>query len=129
MRHNTAPLTRSALPQVRPAYSKPVPVLHTIDPMRTEGGFVRGPNVIPGAAPPPQSPLIGRTTPADFPLSSSNELKMSKQMYTSMHASRIPVNRAFATQRPRSAYPASHKFMHVFAGKEGGLGLMVAFKA
>ena len=53
---------------------------------------------------------------------------MRKQAYANASASRIPVTRAYApAERPQSAcYPSQHKFMHVFAGKPGGLSLCPA---
>ena len=57
---------------IREKYSKTIPVYHPIDPMRSEAGFVRGPNIIPGAAPPPESPLHTappiQMVPADWKL-------------------------------------------------------------
>jgi hypothetical protein len=49
--------TVNDIPTVREPYSKTIPLFHPIDPMRAEAGFVRGPNIIPGAKPPPESPL------------------------------------------------------------------------
>lgn len=114
----------SDMTTVRSPYSKPIPLMHPIDPMRTEGGFVRGPNVIPGAQAPPASPLLHTMPPASYGLRGA-ELKRSKQEYANASATRIPVNRAYLPiTRPQSAYPAAHKFMHVFAGKPGGLSLV-----
>ena len=45
------------LANVREKYSAPIPLYHMMDPLRSEGGFVRTPNIIPGALPPPVSPL------------------------------------------------------------------------
>ena len=45
------------LANIREKYSAPIPLYHQIDPLRSEGGFVRTPNIIPGALPPPVSPL------------------------------------------------------------------------
>ena len=44
---------------VRPLYSRTIPLFHPIDPQRQESGFIRSPNIIPGALPPPQSALLG----------------------------------------------------------------------
>jgi hypothetical protein len=49
--------TVEELTAVREKYSKTIPVYHPMDPCRYEAGFVRGPNIIPGSAPPPESPL------------------------------------------------------------------------
>lgn len=45
------------LANLREKYSAPIPLYHPMDPLRSEAGFVRSPNIIPGALPPPVSPL------------------------------------------------------------------------
>ena len=64
--------TVEEIPAIREKYSQTIPVYHPIDPMRSEAGFVRGPNIIPGAAPPPESPLHTappiQMVPADWKL-------------------------------------------------------------
>ena len=115
----------SRLLQVRPAYSKPIPVLHQIDPMRTEGGFVRGPNVIPGCAKPPESPIAGLSAPPPPP--PSDQWHGSKRTHeaTWMATSSVPVRQAYASQRPSTAKP-SLRFLHKAAGLPGGLSLAAA---
>ena len=44
---------------IREPYSATIPLFHPIDPLRAEAGFVRIPNIIPGAKPPPTSPWKG----------------------------------------------------------------------
>lgn len=48
---------------IRDPYSATIPLFHHIDPTRAEAGFVRGPNIIPGAKPPPLSPWDGQSQP------------------------------------------------------------------
>ena len=52
---------------VRPTYSRTIPVFHQLDPQRYETGFVRGPNIIPGAKPPPGPPYNSTTYYPDLP--------------------------------------------------------------
>ena len=53
---------------VRPMYSRTIPLFHPIDPQRCESGFVRSPNIIPGALPPPAAPFNSSTfTPKTVP--------------------------------------------------------------
>jgi hypothetical protein len=54
------PQTVEDMEAVRPIYSRTIPVYHPMDPVRIESGFVRSPNLIPGAKPPPQSALVGQ---------------------------------------------------------------------
>lgn len=114
----------SDMASVRPAYSRTIPIFHPIDPLRTEAGFVRGPNIIPGAQPPPQSPMLGIS---DCPTVPANH-KMLKLMYDQSKngQGRIPVARVVRTQpnvRPMSAAPA---FLTRAAGLPGGLSLIKA---
>ena len=76
---------------VRPLYSRTIPLFHSIDPMRVDSGFVRSPNIIPGAQPPPQSAMMGVTDTPTVP----QDHKLLKLAYDqSMHGSgRIPVAR------------------------------------
>ena len=64
--------TIEELDSVRELYSQTIPIYHPIDPMRSEAGFVRGPNIIPGAKPPPVSPMHAappvQTVPEDWKL-------------------------------------------------------------
>ena len=59
--------TLKDMPSVRPLYSKTIPLFHPIDPQRQESGFIRGPNIVPGAAPAPQSAMLGVTDTPSVP--------------------------------------------------------------
>jgi len=106
---------------VRPLYSKTIPLFHGIDPMRVESGFVRSPNIIPGAAPPPQSAMLGVS---DMPEVPANH-KLMKLAYDQSlnNMARIPVAKITRVQpqRPQSAAPA---FLTRPAGLPGGLSLI-----
>ena len=114
-----------AMESVRPSYSKTIPLFHPIDPQRSESGFVRPPNTIPGAAPPPQSAMLGihdtPTVPADHAL---RKLQFDQSM---QGQGRVPVQRVVrhisAQARPSSAAPA---FLRRPAGLPGGLSLIQA---
>lgn len=104
---------------VRPYYSKMIPNFASVGPQRLVTGFVRSPNVIPGARPPPGSPLGGtyiQQLPANYLF-----LKLSFDQSGS-HNSQIPVSRVVKASlpRPRSAQPA---FLFQSAGLPGGLSI------
>jgi hypothetical protein len=108
---------------VRPSYSKMIPLFHPIDPQRCEAGFVRSPNIIPGAQPPPVSPWNPKanfpTLPADW--------KLHKLYYdqTSAHNSRIPVNKVIRAE-PVMPPAVQQRFLATAAGMPGGLALIPA---
>ena len=114
--------TMSDMTSVRPLYSKTIPGFHMIDPLRVDSGFIRGPNIIPGAAPPPQSAMIGvRDTPTVPP--NHRDLKIAFDQ--SMDTGRIPVSKVVrgmnVKSRPNSAAPM---FLTKPAGLPGGLSLI-----
>lgn len=117
------PQALSELESVRPIYSRTIPVYHPMDPMRVESGFVRSPNLIPGAKPPPVSALVGVSETPVVP----NNHKLLKLAYDqSMNLTgRIPVARVVrakgAEVRPQSATPY---FLSRPAGLPGGLSLI-----
>jgi len=102
---------------IREKYSKTIPVYHPIDPMRSEAGFVRGPNIIPGAAPPPESPLHTappiQMVPADWKLRKiecaalttppTNTAPHSTAL--TVHADPVSASGAHAKARPRTPCP------------------------
>jgi len=105
---------------VRQAYSKCIPLLHTMDPQRFDSGFVREPNVIPGAKPPPRF-FAPQGLPAPGP-----DWRLQKLKYDQTAANpRINVSRVVRSgqekRRPGSAPP---KFMTQSAGLPGGLSLV-----
>jgi len=117
--------TLADLASVRPAYSKTIPFFHPVDPQRFESGFVRSPNVIPGAAPAPTSPMVGtggiKTVPENHAL-----LKLAFDQ--GMHGSgRSPVARVVNAEpeRPTTAQP---RFQSVPAGLPGGISLAAPSK-
>jgi hypothetical protein len=106
---------------VRPAYSRTIPVYHPMDPMRVDSGFVRSPNLIPGAAPPPKGVSLSNvnTVPTNHKL-----LKLAYDQ--SLNRGRIPVSRTVrvgehVVVRPKSAAPM---MMTRPAGLPGGLSLI-----
>ena len=113
----------SDMASVRPLYSKTIPLFHPIDPQRQESGFIRSPNIIPGAVPPPQSPLMGigstPTIPADHKL---RKLAYDQSNYGS---GSVPVTKKVyaSLPRPKTAAPV---FVKRPAGLPGGLSLIPA---
>jgi hypothetical protein len=108
---------------VRPLYSKTIPLFHPIDPQRQESGFIRSPNIIPGALPAPQSALLGigptPTIPADH--------KLRKLAYDRSNYGKgsVPVTKVVyaSLPRPKTAAPV---FFSRAAGLPGGLSLIEA---
>jgi len=115
-----APETIADMASIRPPYSKTIPLFHPLDPQRVECGFVRSPNIIPGAGPPPQSPLNGLgsipTVPADH--------KLRKLQYDQSQVSgACPVSRIVHATLP--APPTSvPQFVSKAAGLPGGLSII-----
>ena len=113
----------SDMASVRPLYSKTIPLFHPIDPQRQESGFIRSPNIIPGAGPAPQSALLGApptpTIPADHAL--------RKLMYDRSNYGKgsVPVTRVVHARlpRPKTAAPV---FFSRPAGLPGGLSIIPA---
>lgn len=107
---------------IREKYSQTIPVYHPIDPMRSEAGFVRGPNIIPGAAPPPESPLHTappvQMVPADWKLRKLEYEKEQKGL------GRIPVLKKVADDAARGAVADHASFLRKPAGLPGGLSLI-----
>ena len=84
--------------QVRDPYSKTIPLFHAIDPLRLDCGFVRGPNTIPGAHPPPSSPMRGFSAgelPASWVL---DKFRFDR---TALGISKLPVSRVLNDLAPR----------------------------
>ena len=117
------PQSVADMESVRPIYSMTIPVYHPMDPVRIESGFVRSPNIIPGAMPPPVSPM---NEAGDFPGVPSNHALLKLKFDQSMHGvSRIPVSRVVRSEapRPQSAAPV---FFRRAAGLPGGLSIIQA---
>ena len=108
---------------VRPTYSRTIPLFHPIGPQREDAGFIRSPNIIPGALPPPISPMLGL---GDLPEVPANHAALKLAYDQGMRGvSRIPVsklvrNSAEATQ---STVPVP-TFFSKSAGLPGGLSLI-----
>lgn len=107
-------------------YSPPVPLFHQMDPLRLEGGFVRGPNMSPGAAPSPRSVMRTREYIRESMKSLPSNHKEAKMKYEEYLASTsaLPVSRTYRSfsARPVSAQP---RWCRVPAGLPGGLSLNV----
>lgn len=116
--------TVNDIPTVREPYSKTIPLFHPIDPMRAEAGFVRGPNIIPGAKPPPESPLKNAPPVQSIP----EDWKMRKLEYENVQRSlgRVPVLKKVTTDADRSAVNTHASFLRMPAGLPGGLSLIPA---
>eukprot|EP00320_Phaeocystis_rex_P007171 CAMPEP_0119071976 /NCGR_PEP_ID=MMETSP1178-20130426/56271_1 /TAXON_ID=33656 /ORGANISM="unid sp, Strain CCMP2000" /LENGTH=256 /DNA_ID=CAMNT_0007053949 /DNA_START=23 /DNA_END=793 /DNA_ORIENTATION=+ len=110
------------MPSVREPYSKTIPLFHPIDPMRAEAGFIRGPNIIPGAAPPPISPLHNappiQMVPEDWKLRKLEYEKEQKGL------GRIPVLKKVSDEATRGAVGPHASFLRKPAGLPGGLSLI-----
>jgi len=103
---------------VRDPYSKTIPLFHPIEPQRTEAGFIRPPNIIPGARPAPVSALRGQPV---FALPNNWQLKKMEYDKTALGISKIPVSRVVNLEPPR---PTSQpQFMSMPAGLPGGTWL------
>lgn len=106
-------------------YSPPIPLFKQMDPLRNEGGFVRSPNMIPGAAPPPKSILKSdawlRESKKSLP-SNHRAAKLKYEEYLA-NASASPVSRTYrnVSARPATAQP---RWCRVPAGLPGGLSLI-----
>jgi len=106
---------------VRPTYSKTIPLFHPIDPQRFQAGFVRSPNIIPGAAPPPGGVMNGIT---DTPTVPSHHALLKLAYDQSLHGKgRIPVARIVRAQPPARPHSAAPNFLTRAAGLPGGLSL------
>lgn len=103
---------------VRPTYSKTIPLLHPIDPQRNESGFVRGPNVIPGAKPAPRFTVDGKVKelPEDWRLRKLEYCRGAGDM-------RISNSRVVMTGAERPESPAP-RFLVKPAGLPGGLSII-----
>ncbi len=115
--------TENMMNSVRPPYSKTIPLFHPMDPLRTEAGFIRPPNIIPGARAPPPGVLRGENSPPPSALPDGHRLmKLSYDQELSKGASRLPVSRVVNVKahRPMSAQP---RFLKMAAGLPGGLSL------
>lgn len=113
--------TIADMESVRPLYSQTIPVYHPMDPQRVDSGFVRSPNLIPGAKPPPHSAMLGVSNTPTVP---ANHKALKLAFDQSMHGTgRIPVARIVRDnrQRPQSAGPV---FMTRPAGLPGGLSII-----
>jgi len=104
---------------VRDPYSKTIPLFHPIEPQRTESGFIRPPNIIPGARPAPVSALRG--TPA-FELPNSWVLKKMEYDKTALGISKIPVSRVVNLSPPAPS-DTQPQFLSMPAGLPGGTWL------
>ena len=105
---------------VRPAYSKTIPLYHPIDPQRQESGFIRSPNIIPGAGPAPQSPLAAFGSLPEVPANWA-ALKLAYDQSADV-TRRLPVSRVVkpTLRGPNVAAPT---FLNKAAGLPGGLSL------
>jgi len=113
--------TLDEMESVRPIYSQTIPVYHPMDPQRVDSGFVRSPNLIPGAKPPPESALRGVKNTPTVP---ENHRLLKLAYDQSMHGQgRIPVARIVraGAERPSSAGPV---FLRRPAGLPGGLSIV-----
>eukprot|EP00327_Prymnesium_parvum_P007648 CAMPEP_0182807020 /NCGR_PEP_ID=MMETSP0006_2-20121128/5910_1 /TAXON_ID=97485 /ORGANISM="Prymnesium parvum, Strain Texoma1" /LENGTH=255 /DNA_ID=CAMNT_0024932675 /DNA_START=59 /DNA_END=826 /DNA_ORIENTATION=+ len=109
-------MTVEDMPSVRPPYSKTIPLFHPIEPQRTEAGFLRPPNVIPGARPPPVSAIRDTQAikiPDTWPL-----MKMEYDK-TALGVSKIPVAKSVYVTLPRPS-TAQPQFLSMPAGLPGG---------
>ena len=102
--------------QVREPYSKTIPLFHPIEPMRAEAGFIRPPNIIPGAKPAPQSVLRGVPAPALPETWRLDKLKYDK---TALGVTRIPVRRVINAEPPKPS-ATQQAFIWKPAGLPGG---------
>ena len=104
---------------MRDQYSNTIPLFHPIDPQRTESGFVRPPNNIPGAKPPPVSALRG-VPPFDLP----NAWQLKKMEYdkTALGCSKIPVSKVLNLSPPKPSDTRA-QFLSMPAGLPGGTWL------
>ena len=141
--------TVNDIPTVREPYSKTIPLFHPIDPMRAEAGFVRGPNIIPGAKPPPESPLKNappvQSVPEDWkmrklecapassmelparpPSAATAESFIGRYENVQRSLGRIPVLKKVTTNADRSAVNTHASFLRMPAGLPGGLSLIPA---
>ena len=115
----------SDMQSVRPTYSRTIPLFHPIDPQRVESGFVRSPNIIPGAQPPPISPLMA-FTPEDMPtVPADHALRKLAYDQKCGIGGRIPVSRIVRATHPRPS-SAMPMFTTKPAGLPGGLSLIPA---
>ena len=115
------PQTVEDMEAVRPIYSRTIPVYHPMDPVRIESGFVRSPNLIPGAKPPPQSALVGQ----DDKISSvpANHALRKLAYDQSLIGGKLPVAKVILADAPRPS-TAAPKFLTKPAGLPGGLSLI-----
>jgi len=110
------------IPAVRAPYSKTIPLFHPIDPMRAEAGFIRGPNIIPGAKPPPESPL--KTMPPVQTIPDDWRLRKLQYENEQRGLGRIPVLKKVTTDEDRGAVNTHASFLRKPAGLPGGLSLI-----
>uniref|UniRef100_A0A6V4E052 Uncharacterized protein n=1 Tax=Prymnesium polylepis TaxID=72548 RepID=A0A6V4E052_9EUKA len=104
---------------VRDPYSKTIPLFHPIEPQRTETGFIRPPNIIPGARPPPVSALRGTH---NFELPNTWHFQKMEYDKTALGISKIPVSKVvnLSPPRPMTTQPM---FQSMPAGLPGGTWL------
>ena len=105
---------------VRPLYSKTIPLYHPIDPQRQESGFIRSPNIIPGAGPVPQSPLAAMDQLPDVPADWAKR-KLAYDQRGDV-TRRLPVSRTVRDGLPGPKADAPI-FLNKAAGLPGGLSL------
>lgn len=109
---------------IREDYSKTIPLLHNMDPQRFDSGFVREPNIIPGARPAPKFFLNAAGLPAPGP-----EVWRTQKLRFDQTAANPRINVSRVVQdgperrRPGSAPP---KFIRTPAGLPGGLAIVEA---
>ena len=112
---------------VRPTYSRTIPVYHPLDPVRIESGFIRPPNLIPGAKPAPGPPAV-EEQPGLGATHHTQKLAYDQTMngIGGGRQGRIPVSRvvkANEQMKPQGAYPLPI-FVTKPAGLPGGLSLI-----
>ena len=116
--------TMRDMDSVRPQYSMMIPLFHPIDPQRNESGFVRSPNIIPGAKPAPVSPMSGYTA-ASLPQVPPDHALRKLAFDQSLKSTTIPVARTVRAGLDRPTTTQA-RFIKTAAGLPGGLSLMQA---
>lgn len=115
-------MTQDDMTAVREPYSATIPLFHPIDPMRSEAGFIRGPNIIPGAKAPPESPLHNSGEPQPI----GDDWKARKLQYENEQRGlgRIPVLKKVTCSDERGAVSTHASFLRNPAGLPGGLSMI-----
>jgi hypothetical protein len=107
---------------VREPYSKTIPLFHPMEPLRTEAGFIRSPNIIPGAKPPPVSPMRNFRLTQEVNQATWKADKVAFDQ--SRGTSRIPVFKVIGLNASSTAASKQPQFVTTPAGLPGGLSLI-----